>query len=226
MTNTQERKARVLKDLSVIVPTLNAGEELARLIAQLDGVGEVIISDGGSDLHPDGDVVVTGPPGRGGQLARGAKMAHGAWYLFLHADSRLPDGWEEAVEAHMASSSDAAAFRLRFDSAGLAPRIVAGWANLRSSLGLPYGDQGLLVSAMRYELVGGYPDIPLMEDIAIVRALGRIRILPFAITTSGQKFERDGWFRRGAANMRTFARYWMGADPAALARHYAGRDQS
>lgn len=226
MRSGRKRKACLLEELSVIIPTLNAGHMLPRLISQLSGVREVIISDGGSDALPDGAIVVTGPPGRGGQLARGADAATGAWYLFLHADSQLPDDWHVEVAQHMAARNDAAAFRLRFDSSGLAPKVVAFWANLRSRLGLPYGDQGLLVSAVQYEAAGGYPDIPLMEDVAMVRALGWVRLLRLAITTSGQKYERDGWFRRGAANLRTLLRYLAGADPAQLAQEYMHRDQS
>jgi hypothetical protein len=111
---------------------------------------------------------------------------------------------------------------LRFDAGGVAPRLVAGWANLRTRMfGLPYGDQALLVSRRAYHAAGGYPDIPLMEDVALARALkGRIALLPLAVTTSAARFQREGWLRRGARNLWLLARYLCGADPARLAARY------
>jgi len=115
-----------------------------------------------------------------------------------------------------------AAFRLKFDASGLAPRVVAGWANLRSRVfHLPYGDQGMLMSRRDYDAAGGYPDMPLMEDVALSRHLGRrLRVLPKAVTTSAEKYKRDGWLRRGARNLSFLVRYLLGADPARLAKRY------
>ena len=161
--------------LSVVIPTLNAAAALpACLSALMAGVEtglirELVISDSGSQdatmaiAEEAGAVQVSGPPSRGGQLRRGAGAAGGDWLLFLHADSQLPDGWTDAVEAQMAAGRPAC-FRLKFDARGMAPALVAGWANLRSRLlGLPYGDQGLLISRADYDAIGGFPDIPLME---------------------------------------------------------------
>jgi hypothetical protein len=115
-----------------------------------------------------------------------------------------------------------AAFRLAFDATGVMPRMVAGWANLRSRvLGLPYGDQALLIARADYEAVGGFADIPLMEDVAIARALkGRIALLPLAVTTSAARYQREGWLWRGARNLWTLIRYLCGADPVRLAEAY------
>jgi hypothetical protein len=220
-------------ELSVVIPTLDAGDALpACLGALFEGVHtglirEVIVSDGGSQdatrvmAEEAGAVIVTGPPSRGGQLRRGAEAAGGTWLMVLHADTGLPEGWSEAVRAQIAKGG-AAAFRLRFDAGGVAPRLVAGWANLRTRMfGLPYGDQALLVSHRAYHAAGGYPDIPLMEDVALARALkGRIALLPLAVTTSAARFQREGWLRRGARNLWLLARYLCGADPARLAARY------
>ncbi|MFV2003233.1 MAG: glycosyl transferase, partial [Paracoccaceae bacterium] len=104
---------------------------------------------------------------------------------------------------------------------GLAPRLVAAWVNLRSRLGLPYGDQGLLISRELYRRLGGYRDISLMEDVAMSRALrGRLVMLPAAALTSAHSYQRDGWLRRGAGNLWLLARYFAGADPEKLARRY------
>ncbi len=219
--------------LSVVIPTLNAAETLpACLSALMEGVEaglirELVISDGGSqDATPviadeAGAVQVSGPPSRGGQLRRGAGVASGAWLLFLHADSRLPGGWTDIVTAQM-DIGGPAYFRLKYDTGGLGAALVAGWANLRSRLfGLPYGDQGLLISRRDYEAAGGYPDIPLMEDVALVRALkGRMTMLPGAMTTSAAGYQSDGWLRRGLRNLSLLLRYFAGVAPEKLAKRY------
>lgn len=222
--------------LSVVAPTLNAAAGMAPLLAQLARgsaaglVRELVISDGGSgdDIAALAEGVgarfLTGAPGRGGQLRRGAEAADGDWLLFLHADSRLPEGWIGAVERHIEEAPDqAAVFRLAFDDQSFAARWVAGWANLRTRLfALPYGDQGLLISRPLYDAVGGFADIPLMEDVAIVRALGRRRIarLPQALTTSAVKYQREGWLKRGWKNWRCVGLYFAGVDPDKIVEKY------
>lgn len=219
--------------LSVVIPTLNADAALpACLGALIEGleaglIRELIISDGGSGdgtlriADEVGAVIVQGAPSRGGQLRRGAQVASGGWLLFLHADTVLPAGWPEAVSGHMARGG-AAYFRLGFDAGGGMARFVAGWANLRSALfGLPYGDQGLLIPRELYDAVGGYPDMPLMEDVAMARALrGRLAALPLRVRTSAAKYRREGWLRRGGRNLMLLTRYFLGADPARLAARY------
>ena len=221
--------------LSVVIPTLNAAPGLpgaaAALIAGVEAglIRELVVSDGGSEdatveiASALGAKIVEGPPGRGGQLARGVAAAGGDWLLLLHADTELAPGWVAAAEAHIARHPERAGyFRLAFRAEGLAPRLVAGWANLRSrTFGLPYGDQGLLISRTLLAEVGGVPDLPLMEDVALARALKRrLRPLPAEARTSAERYERDGWLRRGAHNLGTLARYLTGADPAALAERY------
>ena len=220
--------------ISVVIPSLNAATALpACLAALVEGlqaglIREVILSDGGSTdgtralAEGWGGEVVSGAPSRGGQLRRGCDAAQGAWLLVLHADTVLAPGWSDAVQDHMARGAAGAGwFRLRFDQRGLAPRLVASWANLRSALGLPYGDQGLLLPRALYDAVGGYPDQPLMEDVALARALrGRLTRLDGIAVTSAEKYRRQGWLRRGGRNLWTLARYAMGVSPEALAESY------
>lgn len=219
--------------LSVVIPTLNASSDLpACLIALMEGVEmalirELVVTDGGSTdasleiAKEAGADVVTGPASRGGQLRRGVAATQGQWLLILHADSVLPQGWGSAVTQQM-EGGGAAYFRLRFDTTGFAPSWVSAWANLRSRwLGLPYGDQGLLISRAEYDAIGGFSDVPLMEDVAIARALrGRLTALPLEITTSASKYQKDGWVRRGTRNLTLLLRYLAGADPERLVRRY------
>jgi rSAM/selenodomain-associated transferase 2 len=219
---------------SIIIPSLNAEAELpATLNALLPGVergmiAEVIISDGGSVdatlelANAAGAKVVTGAPGRGGQLRRGAALAKAEWLLFLHADTQLPPNWPGALGTHIASSPNAAVFRLSFRNADYRGRFTAWFANTRTRLfDLPYGDQGLLISRSLYDQIGGYPDQPLMEDVEIAKALkGRIILLEAAVTTSADRYMRDGWIKRGIANLWTLMRYRMGVPAEALAKRY------
>lgn len=219
--------------LSVVIPTLDAagrlGPTLAALTEGLTGglIRELILSDGGSSdgierIADDvGARLVTGPASRGGQLRRGAEAARGDWLLLLHADTVLAEGWTRAARRHMEARPDAAGFfRLRFDAAGAAPALVAGWANLRSrAFGLPYGDQGLLVARRVLEAAGGVPDQPLMEDVALARRLA-LRPLDATATTSAERYRREGWLRRGARNLSTLTLWHLGVPAERLARRY------
>lgn len=220
--------------VSIIIPTLNAAGALPpSLDALLEGVEqglvrELIVVDGGSEdatrqIADDvGAEILACEPGRGAQLALGGRQAKGEWLLFLHADTHLEAGWSAAAAHHMQSSETAAVFRLAFRARGLCALVVSGWANLRTRLfDLPYGDQGLLISRALYDQVGGYPALPLMEDVAIARALkGQLTRLDVEARTSAEKYLRDGWLRRGARNLVTLCRYFAGADPEGLARAY------
>ncbi len=226
--------------LSIIIPTLNSADTLgacsAALFEGLDSglIRELIASDGGSDdgteeLANDlGSIFISGKPGRGGQLRRGAEAAAGEWFLFLHADTLLSAGWSGAAQYHMTEHPDrAACFRLGFRVPSLPARTVAAWANLRTKLfDLPYGDQGLLISADEYTKIGGFPDTPLMEDVAIARArTSRTRILTSRAVTSAEKYETNGWLRQSFRNFWTLSQYLAGASPERLAHHYRRKNR-
>ena len=143
--------------------------------------------------------------------------------MFLHSDTLLSPGWPEAVRAHMATGK-AGYFRLRFDSDSLPARIVAGWANLRARLfGLPYGDQGLLVPAALYHKCGGYPDIPLMEDIALSKRLRRIQsaaCIRQPVITSSRRWLQRGVTRTVLLMWKLRLYYFLGVSPQRLAAMY------
>jgi rSAM/selenodomain-associated transferase 2 len=222
--------------VSVVIPTLEAADRIGPCLAALvEGVAEglvaeLVITDGGSAdaiaeiAEETGARLVAAPRGRGTQLRAGAKAARGDWLLFLHADTVLPPGWPAAVRAQIeAGPGRAGHFRLAFDTPGALARLTAGWANLRArALALPYGDQGLLVHRDLYEAVGGYPPVPLMEDVAIVRALGRRRLteLPATAVTSAERYARAGWLRRGWRNLTTLGLFFLGVRPERLEARY------
>ena len=222
--------------VSVVIPTLDAAAEIGPCLAALtegvaEGVvGEVILADGGSGddiaavADGTGARLVEAERGRGTQLRTGVEAARGAWLLVLHADTVLPAGWSGAVAAHMAHHPEKAAhFGLAFDEGTFPARLVAGWANLRSALfALPYGDQGLLIPRPLHDRVGGYPAIPLMEDVAIVRTIGRRRLRRLApcAVTSAARYRRQGWMRRGWRNLSTLGLWFLGVPPERLAERY------
>ncbi len=220
--------------ISIVIPTLNSQEELpACLGALMEGLSaglirELIVTDGGSGdqtigiAKEAGADVVTGPASRGGQLRRGCAAAKGEWLLVLHSDTRLLAGWSAVVSQHLEQGLGRPAyFRLAFRATGLRPACVAGWANLRARLfGLPYGDQGLLIRRTDYDAAGGYPDQPLMEDVALVRRLRGLKELPVIAQTSATRYQRQGWLRRGGGNLWLLLRYLLGGDPDRLARAY------
>ena len=223
--------------LSIIIPTLNAAADLPLCLESLMPgleaglVREVIVSDGGSEdatvviSEAAGARLMTGASGRGAQLSAGAEAARGEWLLFLHADTALSRDWAERVAQHMNHAADkAATFTLKYRSDARPARWLEARANRRARwMGLPYGDQGLLISRPLYDAVGGYPTVPLMEDVMIVQAIGKQRlvILDAEARTSAVKYERDGWRKRGWRNAWLLTRFLMGAKPEDLAKAYS-----
>lgn len=195
----------------------------------MDGIlAEVIFADGGSTDDTEqiaeevGATFLSTPNGRGNQMAQAAKQARGEWLLFLHSDSVLDRDWQSAVTRHLAKPEKAAYFKLRFDEDSFPAKTVASWANIRARLfGLPYGDQGLLIHQRLYKRVGGYPDIPLMEDVAMAKMLrGKLVALPASIETSAEKYRKNGWVKQSLSNFGFLFRYLLGANPTDLATKY------
>jgi rSAM/selenodomain-associated transferase 2 len=222
--------------LSVVIPTLNAAATLSRT---LYGLGEwpaaqILVADGGSSdgtvplAHVHGLQVVPAARGRGIQLAAGARAARGDWLLFLHADTMLAPGWRAPAEAFIDSSrasglDHAGYFRFVLDDAGPAARRLerlVAWRCRR--FGLPYGDQGLLISRRCYDAVGGFRPLPLMEDVDLARRLGQRRLGPIdhPAITSAARYRSAGYRRRSARNLLCLGLYFLGLPPRALARIY------
>jgi rSAM/selenodomain-associated transferase 2/rSAM/selenodomain-associated transferase 1 len=168
------------------------------------------------------------PRGRAVQLNAGAALATGRWILFLHADSELPAGWVSVIaELEPRAAIVAGAFRLALDSADWRARLIEAGARVRVAvLGLPYGDQALFVRRHIFETIGGYRDLPLMEDIDFVRRVrqvGSVFHARSAVLTSTRRWKRDGWMRRSLQNVGLATRFLLGASPARLAQRYFGR---
>jgi rSAM/selenodomain-associated transferase 1 len=158
----------------------------------------------------------------------GSAIAGGRWLLFLHADSELPADWMNVIaqtdqRAHVA----AGAFRLALASRDWPARVVEVGVRLRVALfGLPYGDQALFVRSQIFRAIGGYRDLPLMEDVDLVRRVkqvGRLVQSRAVVLTSARRWKRDGWVRRSAWNAFLATRFLLGASPARLAQRYFGR---
>ncbi len=229
--------------LSIVIPALNEAARLPATLAALsmpDGGGdapewgatEIVVSDGGSrdgtaaTAQEAGARVVTGAQGRGAQLAAGAEAARGGWLLFLHADTRPGPGWRAAADAFAADPANrerAGYGRFRLDDPHpRARRLEARVAWRCRRLGLPYGDQGLLIARDFYRALGGYRPMPLFEDVDLARRIGRRRLVPleFDAVTSADRFAQAGYRRRSARNLALFSLYLLGAPPAWLARLY------
>jgi rSAM/selenodomain-associated transferase 2 len=220
-----------IEGLSVVIPALNAAPTLSGTIAALAGLPqEVVVVDGGS---ADGTVaaaagarVVTAPRGRGTQIAAGVAAARGPWLLILHADTRLAPGWDAAVREAMRQPSRAAHFRFALDDASPAARRLESAVAWRCRwLALPYGDQGLLIHRDLLAAVGGVRPLPLMEDVDLVRRIGRRRLvaLDAAAVTSAARWQREGYLRRSARNLCCLALWFLGVPPRIIRRLYAGR---
>jgi len=212
--------------VSVVIPALNAASTLPGCLDALraDVIREVIVVDGGS---VDGTVACAGrarvihaPAGRGGQLRAGVAAASAEFLLLLHADTVLAPDWPAALAGM--NPEKAGYFRFRLNSRRRAARVME-WVVARRSrwFGLPYGDQGLLISRALLERVGGVPDLPLMEDVALARRLrGRLKPLAADAVTSAARYERDGFLRRPLRNLACLTLFFCGVPPAFIKRLY------
>lgn len=220
--------------LSVVIPTLNAAQSLGRCLDAVAEAGgaELIVVDGGSTdqtvaIARDRRVGVhLTRRGRGPQLRSGGRLAGRPWLLFLHADTRLPASWLDEVENFTIQPDAprlAATFRFGLDDPGWRARLLERLVAIRvRCLGLAYGDQGLLIHRTLYERLGGYKDLPLMEDVDLIRRVGRERlvVLPATATTSAVRWRTDGWLRRSARNLTCLALFHLGVSPRRIAQLY------
>ncbi|MDX1604627.1 MAG: TIGR04283 family arsenosugar biosynthesis glycosyltransferase [Candidatus Competibacterales bacterium] len=222
--------------LSVIIPVLNDSVPLARLLPELQPLrerdAEVIVVDGGGMDDELGsfaaltDQILRSARGRARQMNAGARIARGRVLWFLHADTRLPADADWMIRDALASGRDWGRFDVRLSGYHPALRVVETLMNLRSRLtGIATGDQGLFVTRAAFKAVGGYPEIALMEDIALSQRLKRLSrpiCLRARLITSSRRWERDGILRTVLLMWRLRLAYRLGANPDRLAQRYYG----
>lgn len=228
-------------NISIIIPVLNEEKIIAEALANASGhaVDEIIVADGGSvdrtreivqerslrGIAPQVKLVIA-PRGRASQMNAGARAAQGDILVFLHADCKLPADAIAAIRSVIErGASPAGAFDMRIDSPLLRCRIVSWWANIRSRItGIAYGDQAMFMPRSVFRRIGGFADIPLMEDIEISRRLkrlGKISFINKPVLASARRFESRGVVRTVLEDWVRALRYTLfDADPALLARNY------
>lgn len=232
MTST----SRKTSNISIIVPTLNEAENLPALQAVAMTVEELIVVDGGST--DDTVKVATNlgfrviekicPGGRGAQLNTGAANAYAPLLLFLHADTLLPHGFQHAVTECLANPGNIlGAFSLKVKGGGASLNFIAMCTNIRSRfLQLPYGDQTFFLRKNDFTALGGFPELPIMEDFIFVKQAkkrGRIKTLPQSVTTSARRWQRLGPMRTTLTNQLVILGYYLGIKPEKLAAFYRKR---
>ena len=219
--------------LTIVVPVLNEAAIIAAALAALAPLrargAEIIVADGGSRdgtarlAAPFADRVITVPRGRGAPMNAGAALGTGDALLFLHADTTLPDNADRLIDAALARRAWGR-FDLRIAGSHPFLAVIARMINLRSwATGIATGDQAIFVSRKAFAAVGGFPDLPLMEDIAISRRLKRL-CRPYCIgtpaVTSGRRWEQNGVIRTILLMWRLRLSYYLGVEPALLAKLY------
>ena len=208
--------------LTVVIPALDEADQITGAIASAGAAGcEIIVVDGGSRdgtrerAAAAGARVVVSAPGRARQLAAGARLAKGDTILFLHADTRLPENWENSVRSALADPGVVGgAFRLRFELRSPALRLIEWGTRLRVALlRMPYGDQALFARRAVLESLGGIPQVAVLEDLDLVQALkrrGRIACLPLPATTSARRYRSAGALRTMLRNWAAVVGWWLG----------------
>jgi rSAM/selenodomain-associated transferase 2 len=220
--------------IAVVIPALDEVQHITGAIASAKAPGvEVVVVDGGSRdgtaerARAVGARVMGGAPGRARQLQRGVEASSSEVVLLLHADSRLPSGWAEAVERLLRNSGVVGgAFRLCFDEPGAAMRLLEWGVRLRVALfGLPYGDQAIFVRRSVLEDIGGVPDVPFMEDLDLVKAVrarGRLVVLPLPVETSARRYRQAGVLRTVVLHLIATAAWGAGVDRLRILRWVRG----
>lgn len=222
-----------LEKISIVIPVLNEAHKLQKTL-ELRNIAthiEIIVVDGGSQdqtvelAQTAGVQVLKSNPGRAQQMNLGAKTATGEILLFLHADTHLPAKFDDLIRNALAQPHTiAGAFNLKIDLPMWSLRLVEWGVNLRSRyLQMPYGDQALFLYTRTFNEMGGFPNLPIMEDFELIRQLRRrstIAIIPTPVITSGRRWQKLGVVRTTLINQCIIVAYLLGISPQQIAHWY------
>jgi rSAM/selenodomain-associated transferase 2 len=219
--------------ISIIIPVLNEAGNIKEAIATTQpGINiEIIVVDAGSEddtveIAQSLNVkVISSSPGRAVQMNAGAVAASGEILLFLHADTRLATGFDEMIRTALQQPGIVAgAFKLRIDASLLSLRWVEWGVNVRSHFyQMPYGDQAIFSKKAVFQQIGGFPELPIMEDFELMRRLkriGRIVIIPTPVVTSARRWLQKGVFKTTLLNQIVIIAYLFGVSPERICRWY------
>ena len=221
--------------ISIIIPVLNEAEIIKQTLVRLTlPEVEIIVVDGGSQDNTvaiatqTAKVITIIGKGRAGQMNAGANIAQSDILLFLHADTQLPVNFIKLVTQTLKQPNTiAGAFELKIDGTQTSLRWIEQLVKMRSRrLSLPYGDQAIFISKQAFIEVGGYAELPIMEDFEFIKRVkkkGRIAIAPGAVTTSGRRWENLGVWQTTLINQLIIAGYYLGISPIKLGKFYRHR---
>ncbi|MBE8970854.1 TIGR04283 family arsenosugar biosynthesis glycosyltransferase [Nostocales cyanobacterium LEGE 12452] len=219
--------------ISIIIPAINEAGNIKKAIAttQANLDVEVIVVDGGSSddtvaIAQSLNVkVISSSPGRAVQMNAGAVAASGEILLFLHADTRLPTGFDEMIRTALQQPGTVAgAFKLRIDASRLSLRWVEWGVNVRSHFyQMPYGDQAIFLTKEVFQQIDGFPELPIMEDFELMRRLksiGRVVIIPTPVVTSARRWLQKGVLKTTLLNQIVIIAYLLGVSPERICSWY------
>jgi rSAM/selenodomain-associated transferase 2 len=229
------------KQISVIIPVYKETKTIQHTLNHLSRISffetlEIIIVDSETDrgtlraIAQGGIIKISGPKGRGAQMNRGAAIATGNILLFLHADTLLPDNSIKAILRVAAPKNViGGAFNLSINAKGLPFRVIEASVRIRTRLTqIPYGDQAIFIKRRNFHAIGGYPDIPIMEDVALMRKIKKrgqkILIIPSPVKTSARRWRTEGLLYCTLRNWMLLFLYFVGVPPAKLSKYYPWRE--
>ena len=220
--------------ISVIIPTYNEANHIQRTIDRLNLCKasdiEIIVVDGGSAdetmaiAAQCGATVITSNPGRAAQMNVGAEIAQGTILLFLHADTEVPKDFDRWIQEGLDEDAIAGAFELKIADQNWLLRTIEWGVAIRSRFcQLPYGDQGIFLKSETFHQLGGFPELPIMEDFVLIQTLrkkGRITIVPVAVLTSARRWQTQGIWQTTFMNQVMIVGFYLGVKPERLRDWY------